>query len=191
MINEFMQEQASLYAAGAMTAQEREKFELVLEFDSELRELVDRLMETSSAIMLAGTPAPDVAPSAKLKARLLDLILDHPQHLIPDAVVAAGPDGLVRWVSPAFTAMCGYTLDELRGKKLGPILQGTRTDPETAAKIRCAVRECRACCETILNYHKDGRPYWVEVAITPFLNESDKPVLLMARERELTDRDPW
>ena len=99
----------------------------------------------------------------------------------------SGPDGLVQWVNPAFSAMCGYTLDELRGKKLGPILQGAQTDRETAERMRLAVREYRPCRETILNYHKNGTPYWVEVAITPIMDDAGQPLWLVARERELVD----
>ena len=98
----------------------------------------------------------------------------------------SGPDGLVQWINPAFSAMCGYTLEELRGKKLGPILQGEKTDRETAARIREAVHARRACRETILNYHKSGLPYWVEISITPICNESGEPLWLVAREREVS-----
>jgi methyl-accepting chemotaxis protein len=84
--------------------------------------------------------------------------------------------------------MCGYTLDELRGKKLGPILQGLKTDRETADRMRRAVHEHRPCRETILNYHKNGEPYWVDVAITPIFDDAAQPLWLIARERELTDR---
>ena len=42
MLSEFLQDQAALYAAGTMTAAEREQFELVLEFHEELREFVTK-----------------------------------------------------------------------------------------------------------------------------------------------------
>ena len=99
-----------------------------------------------------------------------------------------GPDGLVQWVNPAFSAMCGYSLEELSGKKLGPILQGERTDPATVERMRRAVHDYSPCCETILNYHKDGTAYWVEIAITPILDDAGQPLWMVARERELTDR---
>jgi hypothetical protein len=37
-----------------------------------------------------------------------------------------GPDGLVQWINPDFSAMCGYTLEELRGKKLVSCPRNTR-----------------------------------------------------------------
>jgi methyl-accepting chemotaxis protein len=83
--------------------------------------------------------------------------------------------------------MCGYSMEELRGKKLGPILQGEKTDLATAERMRRAVHEHRPCSETILNYHKNGTPYWVEIAITPILGDAGQPLWIVARERELQD----
>jgi len=187
MINEFLQDQAGLYAAGAMTTDEREQFELVLEFHDELRELVAGLVEASVTVIRANRSATDAKPSPGLKARITGLIADRPQHQSSEGMVVTGPNGLVQWVNPAFSAMCGYGLDELLGKKLGPILQGAETDRETAERMRQAVHEYRPCRETILNYHKDGTPYWVEVAITPILDDAGEPLWLIAREREMTE----
>ena len=188
MIDELLQDRATLYASGAMTVQQREEFELVLEFHHELRALTVALSEAAAAVMLASAPRTETRPSPELKARILGALVDRPQDTGHEGFVMSGPDGLVQWVNPAFSAMCGYTLDELRGKKLGPILQGAETDRETAERMRLAVREYRPCRETILNYHKNGAPYWVEIAITPICDDAGQPLWLIARERELTGR---
>ena len=113
---------------------------------------------------------------------------DRPQQVTSDGLVMSGPDGLVQWINPAFSAMCGYTLEELRGKKLGPILQGEKTDRKTAERLRRAVHEYRPCREAILNYRKNGEPYWVEISMTPILDGVGQPLWLVARERKLADR---
>ena len=188
MLSDFLQDQATLYVSGGMTMQEREPFELILEFHHELRDLVAGLEEVGVAMMLAIQPRAGVAFSSTLKTRIVQEIASRPQHFTAEGLVMSGPDGLVQWINPAFSAMCGYTLDDLRGKKLGPILQGEKTDRETAGRMRNAVHDYRQCRETILNYHKKGTPYWVEVAITPILDDAGQPLWLVARERELTDR---
>ena len=190
MINEFLQERAVLYVSGAMLPQEREQFELVLEFHDELRECVGELAEVGAAVTLATLRPGDFEPSPGLKARILGLLRDRPQQVTSDGLVMSGPDGLVQWINPAFSAMCGYTLEELRGKKLGPILQGEKTDRETAERMRRAVHECRPCHEAILNYRKNGEPYWVDIAITPILDGMGQPLWLVAREREFGQRIP-
>lgn len=188
MINETLEEQAAIYVSGAMTAPEREQFELVLEFHEELRRFVGELSEVGAAVAATRTPPGDNGPSAGLKARVLGMIADRPQQTTPEGMVMTGPDGLVRWVNSAFSEMCGYTLEELRGKKPGSILQGEKTDLGAADRMRRAVHECRPCRETILNYHKSGKPYWVEIAITPIFDDAGQPLWIVARERELTDR---
>lgn len=99
----------------------------------------------------------------------------------------AGPDGLVQWINEEFSQMCGFTLEELRGKKLGPILQGPGTDRATAERMKKAVSEHRPCKETILNYQKNGSPYWVDVDISPIFNDDGELLWMVAREHERTD----
>ena len=188
MLDEFLQNQAALYAAGTMTTQEREQFELVLEFHHELRKFAAGLAEVSAALVFSAHPAVAPTPSLSLKARIASRIADLRQQTNPEGLVMTGPDGLVQWVNPAFSAMCGYSLEELGGKNLGPILQGDQTDRETADRMRRAVHEHRPCSETILNYHKNGTPYWAEVAITPIVDDAGELLWFVARERELTDR---
>ena len=186
MLGEFLQEQAALYASGVMTSRQREQFELVMEFHDELRDFVIGLLEIGAAVSLAARDRSGVGPSPTARTRIVAAIAEISQESQPEAIVMSGTDGLAQWINPTFSAMCGYTLEELRGKKLGPILQGEKTDRETAARIRNAVHACRACHETILNYHKRGLPYWAEISITPICEESGEPLWLVAREREVS-----
>jgi PAS domain S-box-containing protein len=188
MLSTLLQQQAALYVSGVMSAQERESFELVIEFHDELRQFVRSMAEVGTAVTLSTLRKGSVKASPAVKTRVLETIAALPQEANPEAFVMTGPDGLVQWVNPAFTRMCGYTLEELRGRKLGPVLQGEKTDRGTAERMRSAVREYRPCRETILNYHKNGTSYWVEIAITPIFNDAGQPIWLVAREREVTDR---
>jgi PAS domain S-box-containing protein len=187
MLNEFLQEQAALYVAGAMSPQEREPFELVLEFHEELRDFTTRCAEIGVALTLAALRSGSSGCASGLKSRIMTMVRDRPQQVTADGLVVSETDGLVLWINPAFSAMCGYTLEELRGKKLGPILQGEKTDRETADRIRRAVHELRPCRETLLNYRKNGEPYLVDIAITPILDGSGNPLWLIAREREVAN----
>lgn len=188
MLTDFLLDQASLYAAGLMTCEERERFELILEFHHESRAFAVGLSEVSVAFVLAHQSFSRLKPSPRLKARITNRIADLRQQTSPEGMVMSGPDGLVQWVNPAFSAMCGYSLNELRGKNFGPILQGEQTDHATAERMRRAVHEHRPCTETILNYHKNGTPYWAEVAITSIFDDSGELLWFVAREREVTDQ---
>ncbi|MBA2436661.1 MAG: PAS domain-containing protein [Verrucomicrobiota bacterium] len=185
MINELLQDRAALYVSGAMTAREREDFELILEFHDELRQFASASQDVGTAILLAGTPSDSPAPPARLKSTVLRAIDGLAQQVTPDAFVMTGPDRLVQWVNPAFVEMCGYSLEELRGKSLGPILQGAKTDPVVAARMRQAVHEYKPCHEQLVNYRKDGTPYWVDIEIRPILDDAGVPLWVVAREQEM------
>lgn len=184
MLEDFLQERAALYVTGTMTADERAEFEPLLEFHPELRRHVAGLQEamTTVALAQAGSAA---RPPAALKARLLAALDALPPAPPPEAVVVTDPAGRVEWVNPAFTALCGYTLNELRGRKPGHLLQGRDTDQAAVARLREAVRAAQACRETLINYHRDGTPYHVDIRITPVLDEAQRPRWLLARERKL------
>ena len=53
MIEEFLQERAALYVSGTMSPQEREQFDLVLEFNDEVREFTVGLADVGVAVTLA------------------------------------------------------------------------------------------------------------------------------------------
>ena len=127
-----------------MLTAEREQFEVILEFHDELREFVSGLSEVGAAVALALPQCARVSPSPNLKARLAGLIAGRQQQTCPEGLVVSGPDRLVHWVNPAFSEMCGYSLEELRGKNLGPILQGEKTDRATAGSMRLSGR-CLSC----------------------------------------------
>ena len=183
MLPELLQDRAERYVSGDMPESERGSFEVILGFHSELRAQVGELQEVVMAVVL--TAVPPVAPPGGLKARLLGE-LDNLPPVEPEGWVATDPAGLVEWVNPAFTAMCGFTLDELKGRKPGHLLQGPATDRPTVERIRDALRARTSCRETLVNYHKDGSPYRVEVRIDPILDDGGQPLWYVARERKLT-----
>lgn len=178
---------AALYVAGAMTSSERTQFDLLLECHEELQAHVARLQEATVSALMRGVP--QVTPPVVLKNRILDAL----EAIAPAVSVGTGEvakvrtnaAGLIEWVNPAFTTMCGYTLDELRGKKPGALLQGAQTAADAVAQVRAALREARPIETELMNYHKDGSPYRVLVAITPILNDERQPIFFVASERKL------
>lgn len=180
MLSDVLQDRAALYVSGEMSAPDREAFDVLLDFHAELRVHVAGLQEVVAAVVMS--PVSAAAPPAGLKARLLATMASTPV-VEPEARVVAGPDGLLEWVNPAFTAMCGYSLDELRGHKPGRLLQGPDTDPAAVARIRESLRNRRACRETLVNYHKDGTRYRADIRITPVLDDDGQPLWFVARER--------
>jgi PAS domain S-box-containing protein len=186
MLVEVLQDRAALYVSGAMTAPERENFELILEFHDELRLHVVGLQRVMTAVVLADVRA-GVAPPSTLKARILGSLGVQPPRAEPEGFVVTDPSGRVEWINEAFTAMCGYTLSELKGRKPGHILQGPDTDVASVERIREALRSRQPCRERIVNYHKNGARYIADVRISPILDDEGEPLWFVAKERTVLE----
>jgi len=184
MVPDGLQDKAVQYVSGDMSAPERENFEVLLAWNAELRTVVGRLSEVVGAVALAGLLAGAV-PSAGLKARVMSSVAALEVQTGPEALVKTDAEGRIEWVNEAFTAMCGYSLDELKGRKPGAVLQGAETDRAAVARIRDSMLAGRACRETLINYHKDGSAYRVDVRIDPILDEDGRRLCFVARERKL------
>lgn len=184
MLSELLATRAALYVAGSMLASEREAFELVLEFQPELRAEVAALGHVTTAWTLAEAH-PATVPPTELKSRVLTTVGSRSSPAAPTAMVVTDPFGRVEWLNATFSAMCGFTLNELAGHKPGHVLQGPGTDPAAVQRIRTAVAACRPARETMINYHKNGLAYCVAIAITPILDDNHAPLWFVAQERKL------
>ncbi len=51
--------------------------------------------------------------------------------------------------------------------------------------MRQAVHTLRPCTEELVNYAKDGRPYWVRIELTPVFDPRGQARWIIGREREL------
>lgn len=186
MLAEVLQDRAALYVSGAMPAAERDSFEVLLEYHGELRDLVAGLQEVVAGMALAET-RPAAAPPRALKDRLLRTLATQPPRPELEALVVTDAGGLIEWVNPAFTAMCGFALDELKGRKAGHLLQGPGTDRAAVERIRVALRNRQPHRTTLVNYHKDGTRYRADIRIAPILDDGGEPLWFVARERKIAE----
>jgi sigma-B regulation protein RsbU (phosphoserine phosphatase) len=81
------------------------------------------------------------------------------------------PDNPLIYANEGFERLTGYAVDEVIGRNCR-FLQGADTDPETVEVIRKALREGAECTVQILNYRKDGTPFWNRLSITPVRDSS-------------------
>ncbi|WP_283248875.1 PAS domain S-box protein [Luteibacter aegosomaticola] len=95
--------------------------------------------------------------------RLLSMVADHTDN----AVVITDAQGLTEFVNDGFSRMSGYAAADLVGQKPGHILQGRATDAGVVTTVRRKLMAGEAMHEEILNYRKDGTPYWVSMVINP------------------------
>jgi PAS domain S-box-containing protein len=104
--------------------------------------------------------------------------------LIADARRADLP---VIFVNPAFTTLTGYSAEETLGRNCR-FLQGPQTDPETVAVVRDAIRNHKECAVTILNYRRDGTPFWNDLQIAPIVNDDGEVTHYIGIQTDVTER---
>lgn len=105
-----------------------------------------------------------------------------------DGIIITDPQRRAIWLNDAFTAMSGYSLEDLRGTEPGTLLQGRDTDPEAARAISQAASHRRDVRVEILNYARDGRPYWVDLRLTPVCDASGQLTHFISVMRDITER---
>jgi sigma-B regulation protein RsbU (phosphoserine phosphatase) len=81
------------------------------------------------------------------------------------------PDNPLIYANAGFERLTGYSVAEVIGRNCR-FLQGPATDPATVDALRRAIRERHAVTVQLLNYRKDGTPFWNRLSITPVADSS-------------------
>ena len=87
----------------------------------------------------------------------------------------------------AFLDLTGYEEGEVLGRNCR-FLQGAGTDPEHVRVLREAVRKREAVAIEILNYKRDGTPFWNAVFMGPVLNPEGEVIYYFASQLDVTQR---
>lgn len=120
-----------------------------------------------------------------------------PPALLERALGAAGegiviadarlPDMPLIYVNAAFEEVTGYPGVEALGRNCR-FLQGSGSDPAALAAIRSALAERRGVVVELLNYRKDGVPFWNRLSITPVLDEAGELTHFIGVQSDVTER---
>jgi PAS domain S-box-containing protein len=94
----------------------------------------------------------------------------------------------IQWVNKAFERVTGYNLGEAKGKNPGDLLQGKKTDSHTVKRIAKRIAEEKPFTERIINYSKDGTPYWIQMDITPIKNSDGEVEEFFAIQDVITEQ---
>jgi diguanylate cyclase (GGDEF)-like protein/PAS domain S-box-containing protein len=103
-------------------------------------------------------------------------------------VTTAGLDDespVIVYVNPAFTRLTGYSAAEAIG--FTPrMLQGPGTNRKTLDTIRSSLAAGLSVHEKVLNYAKNGTPYWLDMRIVPMRDATGTVTQFAAIERDIT-----
>ncbi|GAB3727973.1 hypothetical protein GCM10028794_01030 [Silanimonas algicola] len=115
--------------------------------------------------------------------RLLSLVADETDN----SVIITDANGLIEYVNPGFTRLTGYSLDDVRGRKPGHVLQGAHTDKATVQALREKLRRQEPFYDEILNYDRHGRAYWISLAINPVFGADGKLEKYISIQANITE----
>ena len=118
----------------------------------------------------------------RIKTRAMD------EAAIPIAISdATRPDNPVVYTNEAFEATTGYALADIEGRNCR-ILQGSGTDPERVAILREGIEQATTVSTELLNYRRDGVPFWNHVMVTPVRDQGGQVTHFLGFQQDVTER---
>jgi len=146
--------------------------------------------------MLQETAAMIPTPLEATLAKLLDRQAAQAQLELKDRALAACAEGItiadarlpdqpLIYINAGFERLTGYPVEEVLGRNCR-FLQGPGTDPATVDALRAAIREQREITVQLLNYRKDGTPFWNRLSITPVRDAAGEVTHLIGVQSDVT-----
>jgi PAS domain S-box-containing protein len=119
---------------------------------------------------------------ARARYRLEQLQLALDKHAI---VSTADASGNIVYVNEKFCELSGYTRQELLGQNHRIVKSGEHR-PEFYDELWQTITSGRIWHGEVCNRSKDGRPYWVEATIVPFLDGKGTPTQFISIRTDIT-----
>jgi PAS domain S-box-containing protein len=97
-------------------------------------------------------------------------------------------DNPIIYSNEKFSEMTGYKQEEILGLNCR-FLQGKDTDRSSVAKIRESLNKKEECQYTLLNYRKDGSPFWNRLYLAPIFDSEGNLVNFVGIQHEVEGPD--
>ena len=106
---------------------------------------------------------------------------------VPYGVLIADNKMLISYASHGFSEMTGISESEIIGRTCS-FVQSESTDKQTRNEIRAACKNGTTFHGDILNFKKDGTPFWNELTIEPMRNSASQVEGFIGISRDITQR---
>ena len=126
----------------------------------------------------------DMGPEeSTMHMRLLAAAIDK----ATDCIVITDPAGTIEYVNPAYTALTGYTAEEVVGQN-ARIHKSAEHPPSFYEDLWTTIRSGRVWQAEMTNRRKDGTLYRDEMRINPVLDSNGTIINYIAIKRDVTNR---
>lgn len=145
------------------------------------------ITEGSNPIRLSGT-ARDVTEQFRAVESLR--LRDRAIQAVSQGILITDPhqrDNPIVFANPAFERITGFTASEVLGKNCR-FLQGKDTDRSMVVQVRAALAAGKSCDVELLNYRKDGTPFWNHLAISPVHDQTGRLTHFIGVQSDVSER---
>ena len=102
-------------------------------------------------------------------------------------IIDATKDNAVTFANEGFCRLSGYTKDELIGRSY-QFMEGEDTSAESVKLLKNAIDKKEACRVEIINYRKDGTPFWNDMMISPVFDEAGELTNFVTVQDDVTEK---
>ena len=95
------------------------------------------------------------------------------------------PDNPIVYVNAAFEDLTGYPAADVVGRNCR-FLQGPDTGIDEIARLRDGIAARRRTTVDLLNYRRDGSPFWNRLLVTPVMSADGNPRYFFASQLDVT-----
>ncbi len=106
---------------------------------------------------------------------------------LPGAALEMRPDGRIASSNAAFTALTGFTTDDVRDRQLD-VLFGAETELSAIVQVRDALARGEVYTGELLSYRKSQQAFWNDLIVWPSHDAQQRVVRLVALIRDVTPR---
>ena len=97
------------------------------------------------------------------------------------------PDNPLVYVNKGFERVTGYDTEEMLGENCR-FLQGPATDSAATDQFRAAIEAREASTAELVNYRKDGMPFWNRVQLNPVFDDAGELGHYLGFQTDVTER---
>jgi len=91
------------------------------------------------------------------------------------------------YINKGFERITGYDASELLGRNCR-MLQGEATDPDAVDRLREAIKAEETATVELVNYRRDGTPFWNRVQLNPVFDEEGSLRHYLGFQTDVTER---
>lgn len=120
-----------------------------------------------------------------LRGKIPSTLLGHALDTVSEGALVTDAAHNILYSNAAFSAITGYSQEEVLGRNCR-MLQGPGSDPVALAALEATLARGEMYKGEILNYRKDGTPFWNALTVSPLRDDSGAIAHFVSVQRDVS-----